>query len=208
MNCADIENLLADYIDRKLEEPECAQLEEHLARCAQCQEFTRDVTAGAAFLRRAEKIVPPPELITRIAYHAPAGRTRGPFDAQGFLSKIAGKWIEPFLQPKFAMGMAMTILSFAMLERCTGVKIQHIQAADLNPVRVWDGVEDRVIRVKDRAEKYYDNVRLVYKIETRLKALQEEPQAFEKRQAAKKTPASRSSGSTRPRNATDQGEKK
>jgi hypothetical protein len=72
------------------------------------------------------------------------------------------------------MGMAMTILSFAMLERCTGVHVQHLQAADLNPVRIWGGVEDRAMRVKDRAVKYYENLRWVYEIETRLKTLQEQ----------------------------------
>ncbi|MBV9224041.1 MAG: hypothetical protein JOY85_08430 [Acidobacteriaceae bacterium] len=70
--------------------------------------------------------------------------------------------------------MAMTILSFAMLERCTGVRVQQIQAADLNPVRIWGGVEDRAMRVKDRAVKYYENLRWVYEIEVRLRSLQDE----------------------------------
>ncbi len=70
----------------------------------------------------------------------------------------------------------MTVLSFAMLERCTGVHVQHIQAADLSPVRIWDGVEDKACRVRDRAVKYYENLRFVYEIETRLKDLEEQPE--------------------------------
>ena len=73
--------------------------------------------------------------------------------------------------------MAMTILSFAMLERCTGVKVQHIQAADLNPVRIWGGLEDKTMRLKDRAIKYYENLRWVYELETRIRALQDQPEA-------------------------------
>jgi hypothetical protein len=72
------------------------------------------------------------------------------------------------------MGMAMTVLSFAMLERCTGVKVQNIQAADLSPVRVWGGVEDRAVRLKDRMVKSYENLRVVYEIETRLKDLEQQ----------------------------------
>ena len=82
-------------------------------------------------------------------------------------------WLRPVLQPRVAMGMAMTILSFAMLEKCTGVHVQHIQAVDLSPIRIWDGVEDRAIRTKDRAVKYYENIRLVYDVETRLRELDE-----------------------------------
>ena len=139
-----------------------------------------------SFLKRADPVAPPPELVTRIAYQAPIGTNAAAFETQGFWSKFAAKWLQPLLQPRFAMGMAMTILSFAMLERCTGVQVQHIQPADLNPIRIWDGVEDKVIRVKDRAVKYYENIRLVYEIETRLKDLQEQQEMARNRHARKR----------------------
>src|SRR5579875_1628858 len=161
MNCSDFETLVADYLDGTLPAPDRAALEAHASACGSCAEFLRDVAGAVGFLERVPEIAPPPELITRIAYQAPSGRLRDPLEKTGLLSRLALKWLQPLLQPKLAMGMAMTILSFAMLERCTGIQVQHIQAADLNPVRVWDGVEDKVIRAKDRAVKYYENIRLV-----------------------------------------------
>ena len=112
---------------------------------------------------------------------------------------MATKWLHPVLQPRLAMGMAMTVLSFAMLERCTGIRVQHIQPADLNPVRVWAGVEDRALRVKDRAVKYYENLRFVYEIETRLRDLQQQQeasqdQASRKASSRKKGEAARNNG--------------
>ena len=86
------------------------------------------------------------------------------------------------------MGMAMTILSFAMLQRCTGIQVQRIQPADLSPVRIWDGVEDKTIRAKDRAVKYYENVRLIYQIEKRLKDLQEQQDIVRDRRAEEGSP--------------------
>ncbi len=174
MNCAEFEQVLADYLDGVLGDAQRRAVEEHAASCLACREFMADVTGAVAFLKRADAVAPPPELVTRIAYQAPSGRSRDAFETQGIWNRISAAWLQPLLRPKFAMGMAMTILSFAMLQRCTGVQVQHIQPADLSPVRIWDGVEDRVIRVKDRAVKYYDNIRLVYEIETRLKALQEQ----------------------------------
>jgi hypothetical protein len=137
------------------------------------------VTSAAAFLGRATEIEPPATLITRIAYQAPLGRTRQPYERQGLLSRVASKWLQPVLQPRLVMGMAMTVLSFAMLERCTGVKVQNIQAADLSPVRVWGGVEDRAVRLKDRVVKSYENLRVVYEIETRLKDLEQQQETFD-----------------------------
>ena len=131
---------------------------------------------AAGFLSRVQEIDAPPELVTRIAYQIPVGRPRDPLERRGLVSRWVGVW-RPVLQPRFAMGMAMTILSFAMLERCTGIQVQHIKPADLSPVRIWDSVEDKAIRGKDRAVKYYENLRLVYEVETRLKDLREQQDA-------------------------------
>lgn len=177
INCPDFELLLADYIDGTLTPAERASIEAHAVSCPACAELLEDVSGAVRFLARAPEIAPPAELVTRIAYLSPTGRVRDPLDRQGFFSKLAAKWLQPLLQPKLAMGMAMTILSFAMLEKCTGIQVQHIQAADLNPVRVWDGAEDKIIRTKDRAVKYYENLRLVYEIQSRLKELQAQQEA-------------------------------
>jgi anti-sigma factor RsiW len=188
MNCADFENVLADYVDGNLADAQRRAVEEHTALCAACREFIQDVTGAVTFLKQANEVLPPPELVTRIAYQAPIGRTRQPFETQGIWSRVSAAWLQPLLRPRFAMGMAMTILSFAMLQRCTGVQVQHIQPADLSPIRIWDGVEDKVVRVKDRAVKYYENIRLVYEIETRLKDLQEQQEMARDRNAEQASP--------------------
>lgn len=177
MNCSEFETLLADYVDGAVTAGQRTALEQHAAACVDCAAFMSDVTGAVRFLGRANDITPPPELITRIAYQAPMGRLRDPLDRPGILNRFALKWLQPLLQPRLAMGMAMTILSFAMLEKCTGIQVQHIQPADLNPVRVWDGVEDRAIRTKDRAVKYYENIRLVYEIQSRLKEMEAQQEA-------------------------------
>jgi anti-sigma factor RsiW len=212
MNCADFENLLTDYVDGSLADTQRRAVEGHTASCAACREFMRDVTGAVAFLKRADAVLPPPELVTRIAYQAPIGRTREPFETEGIWSKVSAAWLQPLLRPRFAMGMAMTILSFAMLQRCTGVQVQHIQAADLSPIRIWDGVEDKVIRVKDRAVKYYENIRLVYQIQSRLKDLQEQQEMARNRKAeqASSQPGTKGEEGRKTPNQTDkrQGDKK
>jgi len=209
MNCAEFEIVLADYVDGTLTAGSRQAIEEHAANCAGCREFLQDVRAGAGFLSQAQEIAPPRELVTRIAFQAPSGRTRLPFEVQGLFSRLASNWLQPVLNPKFAMGMAMTIVSFAMLQKCTGVRVQHIQAADLSPVRIWDGVEDRVIRAKDRAVKYYENIRLVYEVETRLRQLESEQQSAQDN-ASESRPAQPRNGSQHSEggHATAQGETK
>jgi hypothetical protein len=38
----------------------------------------------------------------------------------------------------------------------------------LDPVKVWQGIDDHSHRIYDRAMKYYDNLRLVIEIQSRL----------------------------------------
>jgi hypothetical protein len=174
IDCAQFEVLLADYLDGTLPASERTRVEEHAANCQHCREFLADVQGAVQFLGKGDEIIPPPELITRIAYHAPTGRIRRPLERQGLVSRLVSEWLQPILQPRLAMGMAMTILSIAMLERCTGVKMQHIQPEDLSPVRIWGGIEDKTVRLKDRAVKYYENLRWVYEIEVRLRELRDQ----------------------------------
>lgn len=80
------------------------------------------------------------------------------------LSKLAANYRPSGMQPRWAMGMAMTLFSFAMLKQ--------LPPADFNPIRIWRGTQDKVIRVKDRAVEHYENIRLVCRLERQLKDLQ------------------------------------
>lgn len=107
-----------------------------------------------------------------------------------FLTKLTAKWLQPVLRPRLAMGVAVTILSFAAVERCTELPGQHIQPVDFKPIRIWHAADDTVIRVKDRAVKYYENIRFVYQLERRLKDLQEHEEVSERQRASAPRPES------------------
>ena len=83
----------------------------------------------------------------------------------GYLADSFKAW----LQPRYVMGMAMTILSFSMLARFAHIEPRQLRPSDLDPVKVWQGIDDHSHRVYDRAMKYYDNLRLVIEIQSRLK---------------------------------------
>ena len=184
ISCTEFEVLLSDYIDRTLSESVRDDMDRHMAGCTACAEMYEDASAAVAFMSSVRPVVPPANLITRIAYQAPSRPIADPLQRRGILGLVLGRWLQPLLQPRFAMGMAMTILSFAMLERCTGIQVQHMRPADLSPVHVWDGFQDRALRTRDRAVKYYENLLVVYDIESRLRDLREDNTPANKPQAA------------------------
>ena len=167
MNCAELEVLICDYMDDTLPAARKADVERHLEACPACAEMARDSAAAVAFMERAADVEPPPELITRILFDAPWTR-KAPAKGRGWLSKLVG----PIVQPRFAMGMAMTILSFSILSRF--VPIQQLKATDLRPSEVWASLDDRAHRAWARSMKYYENLKVVYQIQTLLRDWQQQ----------------------------------
>jgi anti-sigma factor RsiW len=167
MNCAELDILLSDYLDGTLPAEQKPELERHLAGCPACDEIARDAAAARSFMERAAPVEPPPELITRILFETRSDSQRRAEGKKGF-RKWFGGLLEPILQPRFAMGMAMTILSFSMLGRFAGMEIRQLTPEDLAPARVWEAVDDRAHRSWARAVKFYESVRVVYEIQTRI----------------------------------------
>jgi hypothetical protein len=159
MNCADVEILICDYLDGTLAAERKAAVEGHLAQCPACAELARDSAAAVEFMERAADVEPPPELITRILFDAPWSKERTkPEGARSWLAGI----LSPIWQPRFAMSMAMTVLSVALLLRFVA------------PAEVWAGLEDRAYRAWGRTVKFYDNLKFVYQIQTTLREWQQQ----------------------------------
>jgi Putative zinc-finger len=173
MTCAELEILLADYVDGTLHADERAALELHLEGCSACKELVADVQGVTAFFERVPEVEPPPELMTRILHYAPVGRRAAALErvdaSTSWIKRIFGNFTQSVLQPRYVMGMAMTILSFSMLARFAHIEPRQLHAADLDPVKVWQGIDDRSHRIWDRSMKYYDNLKLVIEVQSRLK---------------------------------------
>jgi hypothetical protein len=182
MNCAELEILLCDYMDGTLDAGRRSIVESHLSACPACAELWRDASAAVEFIGRAAAVEPPPELITRIIFHNRPELAAAP-GRKGW-RKWFGGWLEPVLQPRFAMGMAMTILSFSMIGRYAGIPARQLRASDLEPAKVWAFLDDRAHRGWERAVKYYESLRLVYEIQSRLREWTEQEESARSAQSS------------------------
>ena len=176
MTCAELEILLCDYVDGTLRAEQRTTLESHLAECSACAQMARDVAGVTAFIETVAPAEPPAELLTRILHHAPQGRQEDT-GSPSWGKRLLGGWMESVLQPRYVMGMAMTILSFSMLARFAHIEPRQLRPSDLDPVKVWQSIDDRSHRAWDRGVKYYDNLRLVIEIQSRLKEWSEQEPA-------------------------------
>ncbi len=167
MNCAEAEILICDYAT--LAAAERSALEQHLGECPACAGLARDSAEALAFIERAAEVELPPELVTRILFHAPWDRERRRSRLPRWLADLR----DGFLQPKFALSMALTVLSLGMLARFV-VPARQLRPADLRPSEVWAGIEDRAVRAWARTVKFYENLKVVYQIQTTIEEWQQQ----------------------------------
>jgi len=171
MNCAAIETLICDYVDGTLAPDARATVERHLAECPACAELARDSAAAVAFIERAADVEPPPELITRLLFDAPWSKGKPKSKVRPWVAAL----LSPILQPRFAMSMAFTVLSLAMLAHLLlPGGLRQPSMSDLEPSRIWAGLEQNVYRAWARSVKYYDNLKVVYQIQTTLREWQQQ----------------------------------
>lgn len=179
MNCAELEIQICDYVDGTLDAAQKAEVERHLSECPTCAELARDSAVAVAFMHSAAVVDPPPELITRILHDSPWSKADSARQgARSWLRKI----LSPLVQPKFAMGMAMTILSFSLLKPFVAPGLRQLKPEDLKPSAVWAAVDDQAHRAWARTVKYYENLKVVYQIQIMLREWQQQDE--EQRPAA------------------------
>ena len=182
MSCAELEILICDYLDGTLDAARKAELERHLSECPACAELARDASAALGFIARAADVEPPPELITRILFDAPWTREKAGTKVRYWLRVV----LSPILQPRLAMGIAMTMISLAFLWR--SVTPRQLRAADLQPSKVWAGLEDRATYAWGRTVKFYENLKFVYQIQSMLRDLQQQQEEEQQSAAGAKSP--------------------
>ena len=176
MTCVELEALICDYVDGTLDAGGRGVVEEHIAECAACQALVEDSAAVLRFMERAADVEPPPQLVTRILFDAPWRKGARAAGFRGWLDRI----FSPFLQPRLVMGMAMSVLSLSLMFHT----VRQLKPSDLEPSKVAAGIEDRAARVWARTIKFYDNLKVVYQVESLLREWQQQD-AEEQRPAAK-----------------------
>ena len=181
MTCNDFDGLLCDYLDGALSVERRTMMEIHLSQCAACAELTRDSRDVLGLVERSADVEMPPELVTKILQQIPQGGWASRL-SRGFFAPV----LQPLLQPRVVMGAMLTVLSLSMMTRCAGVPKHPLTAGDLDPVRLWGSLDDKVHRGWERSVKTYESMKLVYEVQSRVSEWKEQQQAEE--EEAKRLP--------------------
>jgi len=193
MQCAEFDLLMTDAIDGLLTGEQLSRFEQHKTACPTCSAMFADAEAGLRWLGQLEEVDPPVNLARNIVL-ATSGlanegaraslrsvvnttpgrplwdRMRDAFSPRTIWDQVratARAIFSPMATPRFAMSAGMAFFSLSMVFTVSGVKISDLRNLDLTPrnlTRTYYATEARAV-------KYYENIRLVYEIESRVREL-------------------------------------
>jgi hypothetical protein len=172
MQCSEFDLLLTDAIDGQLTGEQLLRFERHKSSCPSCSAMFADVTAGANWLSQVEDVEPPKHLMHNILV-ATSGVTESVAAKAERLEKLSVKdrlraaiWpvFAPVFTARFATTAAGAFFAVTIALAAGGVKLSHIDLTTKGLSRSYYATEARAV-------KYYENIRLVYEIESRVKEL-------------------------------------
>lgn len=174
MDCVEVEALLADALDGALHGPTLVAFEAHQQGCASCRSMVDESRAGMHWLEGLDEAEPPRNLVHNILAQTigalPSEYQAAKPSGEGWLAKLKarlGTVFAPVVTPRFAMSLGMAFFSITMLLGVAGFHFADIRHWDLSS----KGITKTYYATEARVMRYYDNMRLVYEIESRVRDL-------------------------------------
>src|ERR1700756_4917437 len=189
MQYNEVEAPLFDALDQKLTGAKRERFEAHARACTKCGPVFSEVEAGQHWLKSLKEVEPPANLVKSILA-ATSGiqsyRLQESAAAEPSLGERIREWADSFLapvwttvrQPRFAMSFGMAFFSLSVALSVAGVKPSDIKQADLSR----SGLRRTYYTTSARVVKYYENIRLVYEIESRVQEIKKVTRPDERKQ--------------------------
>jgi hypothetical protein len=176
MQCNEFDALLSDALDKILTGPKAEAFLAHGKTCAVCGPLLAEAEIGKHWLEQLVEVEPPAMLMHNILA-ATVGIDTARMAAT---SPARATWLERMIerarmvvtpianvarQPRFAMSFGMAFFSLSISLSLAGVKLSDVRHADLRP----SAIKHTYYETSGRVVKYYENIRFVYEIESRVR---------------------------------------
>jgi hypothetical protein len=181
VQCGEFDALLNQALDETLTGQKLESFQAHARVCAVCGPLFAEADAGRRWLKSLAEVEPPANLVHNILV-ATTGyeskRTLAGAKAESSWFGVVGlgavtAWLRPVFapvlsvsrQPRFAMSFGMAFFSLSISLSLAGVKVTDMRHVDLRP----SAIKRTYYETTGRVVKYYENIRFVYEIESRVR---------------------------------------
>jgi len=198
IDCTQFEALLSEALDGALSEPDLADFRAHAAACADCGPMLAAAQAGMSWLKSLGEVEPPRNLVHNILIVTSGAQAAAPARQAGPTSPWRDRlreWTRPLAtvfsairQPRFALSLGMAFFSVTVLLNAAGLHLSSLRSADLRPSAIEENLTRTYNETTARAVKYYENLRLVYEIESRVQEIRNATRDEDRQEQRKQEP--------------------
>jgi Putative zinc-finger len=181
MQCHEFDGLLSDALDGVLTGLQLDRFQAHARTCSACGPLFAEVEAGRNWLKDLTEVEPPVSLVTsilasttgvdtqrlRVNVSAPQPRVTWVEKAQAWASAAMQPVWETVRQPRFAMSFGMAFFALSVALSVLGVKPADLRQVSLRPA----AIRHTYYNTQARVVRYYENIRFVYEVESRVREL-------------------------------------
>ncbi len=181
MQCNEFDLLLSDALDGVLKGVELDRFQAHARSCKACGPLFAEAEAGGKWLKSLTEVEPPVSLVASILASTTGVDTQRLRSTvrvsqpriswlESLQASIAG-YFEPVWetvrQPRFAMSFGMAFFALSVGLTVLGVKPADLRQVSLRP----SAIRHTYYNTQARVVRYYENIRLVYEVESRVREL-------------------------------------
>jgi hypothetical protein len=185
MQCHEFDTLLSDALDGVLTGVQLDAFHAHSRTCSVCGPLFAEVQAGRNWLKDLTEVEPPASLVTnilasttgvdtqRLRVNLPASQGASTFSpswwerVQAHISEAIQPVWGTVRQPRFAMSFGMAFFSLSVALSVLGVKPADLRSISLRPA----AIRHTYYNTQARVVRYYENIRFVYEVESRVREL-------------------------------------
>lgn len=181
--CSQFEALLADALDgdKSLSVDVRQAFDAHGQSCPLCGPLWKETREGMLLLRALEEVEPPKNLVHNIlaatSMQGQETSVLGPNDAirekTGWLVSVRRSlsYAPLLLRSRFATSFVMAFFSLSVTLSLAGVRVSDVSKIDWHPNALRKSVVLQYTQVEAKVQRYYDNMRLVYEVESRVRGI-------------------------------------
>jgi len=191
MQCRQFEALLADALDGTILAGLEPAFTAHGESCPVCGPMLAEAREGMSFLQMLPEVEPPKNLLHNVLaatshadQRAATAAVQGVRPAAGWLDRVRAMLPSPMagmMHSRFVTSFCMAFFSLSLTLSLMGVRISDVSKIDWHPTALRKSVVLEYTQIEARVQRYYDNMRLVVELESRVRGLkkastpQEEP---------------------------------
>jgi hypothetical protein len=174
MQCHEFDGLLSDALDGVLTGLQLDRFQAHVRTCSACGPLFAEVEAGRNWLKDLTEVEPPVSLVNNILASTTGVDTQrlrvnvsAPQPRIGWASGAMQPIWRTVRQPRFAMSFGMAFFSLSVALSVLGVKPADLRQVSLRPA----AIRHTYYNTQARVVRYYENIRFVYEVESRVREL-------------------------------------